>query len=247
MRSIILVLLLVAYSFSGEINQKDSFDEFDNEFKERSVEIFDPLSGYNRVMTTFNDYFLRDVFIPLSRGYAYVVPEIARDGVDNFFRNLFFPVRFVNNILQLKFAGATIELGRFFINTTWGVLGFMDMATTKMHLKPYKEDFGQTLGFYGIGNDVHIVLPFAGPSNLRDVIGLGVDFIISPTSQLGNNALEYKLPQNTLQESSIDMLFKVNENSYSPDRYEVLTKDAIDLYIYLRDTYNQRRNKEISE
>ncbi|MFA7070432.1 MAG: VacJ family lipoprotein [Sulfurimonas sp.] len=243
MKKIVFVLLFATMLMAND----DFFDEFDSEFEAKKVEVFDPLSGYNRAMTTFNDYFYKDVLIPVTKGYAYVVPEVAREGVNNFFTNLFFPVRFINNILQLKFANATVELGRFFVNTTWGVLGFRDVATNEMGMKIYREDFGQTLGFYGVGGGIHVVIPLLGPSNLRDIVGLGVDALASPMSQMGHNTLPYKLPQDSYQEAGIDALYMINKNSFQPDMYEVFTKDAIDLYPFLRDTYTQKREKEISE
>ncbi len=243
MKKVILIFFITFSLFADDT----VFDEFDSEYKDKNVEVFDPLSGYNRAMSTFNDYFYKDVLTPVSKGYAYVVPEVARERVDNFFTNLFFPVRFINNLLQLKFANATIELGRFFVNTTWGVLGFMDPATTKMNMKIYREDFGQTLGFYGVGDAVHIVIPILGPSNLRDIVGLSVDALAMPMSQMGHNVIPYKIPQDSYEEFGIDALYMINKNSLNPDKYEVFTKDAIDLYPFLRDTYNQKRAKEIQE
>ncbi|MFX4243430.1 MlaA family lipoprotein, partial [Aliarcobacter butzleri] len=89
----------------------------DSEFASKTKEVLDPLSGFNRVMTSFNDKFYIYVLAPTARGYAYVVPETARIGIDNFFTNLFFPIRFTNNLLQLKFQNASEELGRFLMNT----------------------------------------------------------------------------------------------------------------------------------
>ena len=102
MKKLILVLALVIFSFANEKN--DEFEnDFDSEFGGKVTEVFDPLSGYNRLMTTFNDKVYVNVLIPVSKGYANTVPETARIGIDNFFNNLMFPVRFVNNLLQLKF------------------------------------------------------------------------------------------------------------------------------------------------
>jgi phospholipid-binding lipoprotein MlaA len=117
----------------------------------------------------------------------------------------------------------------------------------ELDMKAHKEDFGQTLGFYGVGDGFHIVLPFLGPSNLRDIVGLSADIALSPTSQLAHNTIPYKIPQNDLQELGIDILYKTNEYSFHPDFYEKIKADAIDLYPYLRDMYNQKREKEIQE
>lgn len=158
-----------------------------------------------------------------------------------------FPIRFVNNLLQFKFENASKELGRFVVNTIWGLGGFMDQATNTLDMKIYGEDFGQTLGYWGIGDGFHIVLPFLGPSNLRDTVGLVAGLSLAPTSQLAHNTIPYKIPQNNLQEFGIDALYKTNEYSFHPDFYEKIKADAIDLYPYLRDAYNQKRDKEIKE
>lgn len=247
MKKIIFILLFTIISFANEIETNDIADEFDLEFAQRTKEVFDPLSGYNRVMTTFNDKFYIYVLAPTSRGYAYVVPETARTGIDNFFTNLFFPIRFANNLLQLKFQNATEELGRFVVNTIWGLGGFMDPATNELNMKAHKEDFGQTLGFYGVGEGFHIVLPFLGPSNLRDLTGLVAGEIISPTSTLGEHTFKYKIPNNNLEELGLVSLYKVNEFSFNPDQYEIIKKDALDLYPFLRDIYTQNRQKQIEE
>ncbi|WP_198306145.1 VacJ family lipoprotein [Arcobacter vandammei] len=244
MKKLIFVILFTLSSFATEGNFPEDIED---EFKPVNSVVFDPLSGYNRAMTSFNDGFYTNIASPVAKGYAYVVPEVARTGINNFFTNLMFPIRFVNNILQFKFENAGKELGRFLTNTVFGLGGFMDQATNTLGMKIYKEDFGQTLGYWGVGDGFHIVLPFLGPSNLRDVIGLSADLALAPTSQLGHNTIPYKIPQDNLQELGIDILYKTNDYSFNPDFYEIIKKDAIDLYPYLRDAYNQKRDKEIKE
>ncbi|AXK49025.1 ABC transporter [Aliarcobacter trophiarum LMG 25534] len=244
MKNIIFIMLFSAFSFANEGNFPE---DIESEFKPTNSVVFDPLSGYNRVMTSFNDGFITYVLSPTAKGYAYVVPEVARTGINNFFINLFFPVRFVNNLLQLKFERAGKEMGRFLVNTIWGFGGFMDQATNTLGMERYKEDFGQTLGYWGVGEGFHVVLPFLGPSNLRDIVGITGDLILAPTSQLAHNVLPYKIPQNDLQAIGMDTLYIVNDYSFHPDMYEIVKKDAIDLYPYLRDAYNQKREKEIEE
>lgn len=246
MKKLILVLALVIFSFANEKN--DEFEnDFDSEFGGKVTEVFDPLSGYNRLMTTFNDKVYVNVLIPVSKGYANTVPETARIGIDNFFNNLMFPVRFVNNLLQLKFQNSAEELQRFLANTLWGFAGFVDVASSDLKLKMHKEDFGQTLGFYGIGEGFHIVLPLFGPSNLRDFVGMGTDSYISVLSSFGSDNLKYKIPQNIVEHASIKTIEVVNSNSFHPDQYEIIKKDALDLYPYLRDIYTQARDREIEE
>ncbi len=226
----------------------DDFDEFSDEFsKNTKEERFDPLVGYNEVMTNFNDKMYIYLLNPVATGYANVVPETGRSGIANFFHNLLFPIRFVNNILQLKFSNAGEELGRFVVNTIWGVGGFMDPAKTELNWLPHEEDFGQTLGFYGIGEGFPIVLPFLGPSNLRDTVGLAGDMYLNPLNNMAKNDVKYKIPDNDEKSLAITGFNTVNQTSLRLGQYETIRKDAIDLYPYLRDIYSQAREKQIKE
>jgi len=247
MKKLIVIVFFSLLSFANEPQSEDSFDDFDLEFSSNTKEVFDPLSGYNRVMTSFNDGFYSYILSPTSKAYAYIMPEFARKGTDNFFTNLMFPIRFANNLLQFKFKNASQEVGRFVVNTTWGIAGFMDPATNELDMKIHKEDFGQTLGYWGVGDGFAIVLPLLGPSNLRDMFALPVDMILSPTSRLGHNTVDYKIPQNDRQSFGINTLNLINAYSFHPDLYEMIKKDALDLYPYLRDIYKQKRTKEIKE
>ena len=247
MKNLILILLLVNFSLANE-NNNDNFDEeFNSEFSTKKEEIFDPLSGYNRLMTTFNDKVFMNVINPISRGYAYVTPEPIRIGINNFFENIMFPVRFSNNLLQLKFKNSSEELGRFVVNTLWGLGGFMDPATKELNMKAHKEDFGQTLGFYGVGEGFPVVLPFLGPSNLRDMVGIAGDSYINPLSTTGDSDLRYKIPNNMGQQIAIQTFDVINSTSLKLGEYESLKKDALDLYPFLRDIYSQARKKQIEE
>ena len=218
-------------------------NEFDDEFGDETKEVFDPLEGYNRIMTNINDKIYIYAFNPLSKGYAYVIPKPIRVGISNAFDNIKFPIRFVNNILQLKFDHSIKELGRFMINSTVGVLGIFDVAT-KAGVKRYNEDFGQTLGYWGVGSGFHIVLPFLGPSNLRDTLGFAVDTTIAPTTHSG---LKYQIPKDNLESLGLASLYYTNKNSLHLGEYENLKKDALDVYTFFRDAYEQKRAKEISE
>lgn len=215
-------------------------DDFglEEEFKEASLDnVFDPLGGYNRFMTSVNDKLYFWVVKPVARGYGAAVPLSARRSVVKFFNNLLFPVRFINNVLQLKFKRAGIELVRFCVNTTAGVLGFGDPARNWFSLEAYPEDFGQTLGRYGVGSGFHIVLPLLGPSNLRDLAGLFPDYFLDPVSQI-------KKWEEELAVKSYDRL---NDASLHIGEYESIKKDALDLYPFLRDAYEQNRNQKIKE
>ncbi|MBW2690688.1 MAG: VacJ family lipoprotein [Deltaproteobacteria bacterium] len=216
---------------------EDVFD-LEDEFEAADVEPpVDPLSGYNRVMTQVNDKLYFWLLKPVSQGYSFVVPEGGRLAVGRFFNNLLMPVRFVNNLLQLKLKRAGTELARFGINTTVGVLGFGDPAAKSFDLQAYPEDFGQTLGHYGVGGGFHIVLPLLGPSNLRDTLGLIPDYYLDPVSYINDSKTEL----------AVRAYRQVNHTSLHIGEYESLKKDAIDLYTFLRDGYEQRRIKQIEE
>ncbi len=245
MKKIIFSLILLL-NFALASDDSGAVD-FSNEFSEPKAEVFDPLSGYNRVMTSFNDKVYIYVFDPVTRGYVKVVPEVARTGVSNFFNNLLFPIRFVNNLLQFKFSNSAEELGRFLINSTFGLLGFMDPATTELHWQAHKEDFGQTLGFYGVGSGFPLVLPLLGPSNLRDTFAMVADGYVSPLNNFGDSDLKYKIPNNDEETIYWATGRYLNENSFNIGRYQNIKKDAIDLYPFLRDIYEQKREKEIKE
>jgi phospholipid-binding lipoprotein MlaA len=240
--SMIISLLFLLESLNAV--QSEFNDEFNSEFTEVE-KVYDPLSGYNEIMTTFNDAFYMNVLMPVTQTYAEVVDKNIRIGVSNVFENLLFPIRFVNNFLQFKMANASEELGRFALNSTFGLLGIMDLGKD-FNLKAHKEDFGQTLGFYGVGSGFHIVIPFLGPSNARDILGFTADSLVNPLST--DVAYEpYQIPNNMLQEVGYKTLNTVNEQSFNPNNYENLKKEAVVLYPFLRDIYEQRRKKLIEE
>jgi phospholipid-binding lipoprotein MlaA len=196
-------------SINNDQTAQSDTDEFDEEFEtefeaKETTSIIDPLSGYNRFMTSFNDKVIIYALNPVSEAYAYVLPQPFRLGISNFIHNINFPIRLVNNLLQLKFQNSSDELERFIVNSTVGLAGLMDPAKNYMNIPAHNEDFGQTLGHYGIGSGFHIVLPFFGPSNVRDVVGITLDAYASPLVNV--RGLEnYKIPDNldTTDTSSI--------------------------------------------
>ena len=249
-------LQMISETETDEDIEDEEFDDgFEDEFENAGEEIFDPLSGYNSVMTEFNDGFYVYVLDPVSRGYRWIMPDPARRGVKNFFHNLLFPIRFVNNALQLKPINAGEEMFRFIINSTVGIFGIWDPAKEWFGLEAHEEDFGQTLGYYGVGGGFHIVLPFLGPSNLRDMFSLYPDMQMDPVYYAENRPYNFPkkegeylgLSRQTLQQTNLLMLKTVNRESLRVGQYENLKKDAIELYPFLRDVYEQNRAKLIEE
>ena len=199
----------------------------------------DPLEPVNRAFFHFNDKLYFWVLKPVSHGYAYVVAEDIRMCVQSFMKNLLAPVRIVNNLLQGKVVNSGVETARFVINSTLGIVGLGDPAKTEFGLSPKDEDFGQTLGVYGLGEGVYICWPFWGPSNVRDTIGLAGDFFLSPVSYVA------------MSDSGAGMAIKagkeVNDTSLTLGDYEDFKASAIDPYVSLRDAYRQHRQKKIRD
>lgn len=141
------------------------------------LQVYDPWEGFNRRVYKFNALFDRHVFLPVVDGYETITPKFMRTGISNFFSNLRDIRNFVNSVLQLKGQKAVSTSARFVVNTTVGLLGFIDVASP-IDLPQQNEDFGQTLGVWGAGQGPFLVLPLLGPSSVRDGIGLGVDWYI---------------------------------------------------------------------
>ena len=228
-----------------EAAEFDEFSEFEEEFAEEPEEDFDPLSGYNRAMTTFNDAFYTHVLFPVARGYRYVVPEDGRVAISNFFDNLMYPLRLVNNLLQLKFKNSAEETGRFLINSTIGLLGFFDPAEAWFGMEEHDEDFGQTLGYWGVGAGPHIVLPLLGPSNLRDSLSMTADWEVDPLVYKPERS--YNVVGSDLEGWGVKSFDYLNDGSFNIEQYESLKKDAVDLYLFFKNVYEQSRKKKIEE
>ena len=141
------------------------------------IDAYDPWEGFNRNMYVFNYYFDKYVFLPVVGTYEWIMPDYFEDRISGIFKNFGEVKNFMNNLLQLKMKGTAITTGRFLVNTTVGLVGMYDPAT-KWGMPVQKEDFGQTLGRYGVGPGPYLVLPIAGPSTLRDTTGLAVDTVV---------------------------------------------------------------------
>jgi len=201
------------------------------------VHVADPIEPFNRAMYHFNDKFYFWILKPVAQGYKFLVPTPLRTGVKNFFYNLITPVRMVNCILQGKFYSAGTEFTRFVINSTVGMLGFVDPAQNYPMLKAKEEDLGQTFGNYGIGNGCYIVWPFLGPSTLRDTVGMTGDLFLNPVN--------YVRPAEAAL--GITAYEKVNTTSFYIGDYEAIKEASLDPYSAIRDAYIQNRKKKTKE
>ncbi len=193
----------------------------------------DPLEVYNRHVFDFNDRLDRAVFKPVAEFYEAVVPSLARECINNVFRNIGEPINAVNNLLQGKPADAMNDVLRLFWNSTVGLAGCIDVSA-KAGAPRSNEDFGQTLGVWGLGPGPYFVLPVLGPSSIRDTGGRLFDF-------LGTDPLWY-LDNIRLRNSLVTMRLLDNRASVLPAE-RVLDVAAIDRYQFVRDAYLQlRRN-----
>lgn len=138
--------------------------------------VYDPWEGFNRTMYRFNYRFDKYVFLPVVSGYQYITPDLVEQGVHNFFTNFRQISTLINSILQFDGVKIVDTTARLLVNTTIGLLGLFDVAT-EMGLPYHEEDFGQTLGVWGVGSGPYLVLPILGPSTLRDGTGIGFDTI----------------------------------------------------------------------
>ena len=213
----------------------------EGEDSEEGPVIADPYEGWNRFWYHFNDIVYTGVLDPLARGYAFIIPEKPRSWVSNFFENLLFPVRFVNCILQGKLNNAGIEASKFIGNTFFGLggLGAPMNGVAPTHPTPYNgdEDFGQTLGVWGMGNGVYLTWPFIGPSTFRDTIGYAGDYFLTPTSYL--NPWYWSIAAKSYD--------KVNEVSLNLGEYESLKEASIDPYEAIKDAYVRFRAKQVKQ
>jgi len=194
----------------------------------------DPLEPYNREMYKFNKAIDDAVVKPIAKGYKTVTPEPLSRGITNFFNNLADVTSAVNNLLQFKLSRAGSDVGRLAVNSTVGILGFFDVATN-MGLASYKEDFGQTLGYWGADSSPYLVLPLLGPSTLRDTIGLGGDIVTNPLFSFQEQKVYWGLVALDFVDQRADVL----------TTGEILEEAAIDPYIFIRDAYLQRRRDQI--
>ncbi len=195
----------------------------------------DPLEGFNRAMYAFNDGVDKVILRPVSRGYKAVVPQTGRTGVSNFFNNLSYPVVIINALLQGKFAQGAEDLQRFIYNSTFGLAGLLDVATP-MGLRAHNEDFGQTLGYWGVGGGAYIVLPLLGPSTLRDTVGLVPDYY----ADLLTHHQEVRERNALIALRTIDRRSRLLTASRIVD-------DQLDPYAFVRDAYLQRRESLVND
>lgn len=220
--AIVLILALAALPGCATLGNKDVGQEAHNP---------DPFEKFNRVVFKFNDTADRAVLKPLAKAYVNVVPAPLRKGVRNFFSNAFEPTVVVNDFLQGKPHQGFKDAWRFVINSTVGIVGLFDIAT-KIGLEKNNEDFGQTFAKWGVADGPYLVLPFLGPSNVRDSIGLIPYYKYTyPIHYVDNSEIRW----------GIVGLEAIDLRANLLDSEKILMQAALDRYIFIREAYKQRR------
>ena len=197
----------------------------------------DPWVGWNRGTQTFNDNLDKAILKPIAKGYQWITPEFVNEGVTNFFSNINDIGVFLNDLLQFKLTQSGMDGGRFLINTTAGVAGFIDVASM-IDLPKHKEDFGQTLGYWGVPSGSYLVLPFFGPSSPRDAIGLVGDALFNPltyVSVFGGAAVNAV----TAGSRALDVTDR-RANLMTTEK--IVDEGAVDRYDFIKNSYEQNRD-----
>ncbi|MEC4673942.1 MAG: VacJ family lipoprotein, partial [Nitrospirota bacterium] len=211
-------------------------DPFDEEGDEELVE--DPWEPMNTRIFSFNMQADRYVLKPLATGYAWILPDPVERAIGRAIHNIRFVPRTMNNLFQQKWGGASVEAGRFLINSTVGIAGLFDVADTHLGLKPSSlEDLGQTLAMYGVRSGPYLVLPLLPPTTVRDGAGLVGDMLMDP--------LSYFIP--FIPQVSLKTTETVNDRSQNAELFEGVETSTVDVYGAVRSGFMQRRSKAIKE
>lgn len=195
----------------------------------------DPMEGFNRGVFSFNEGLDKVLLKPVAQSYDAIAPTPVRAAVGNFFANIADVFIAANNLLQGKVQDAGSDVGRVALNSTFGILGLFDVATA-WGLEKHEEDFGQTLGRWGVGDGAYVVLPFFGPRTLRDTVGLAGDLAVDPVGHL------YPVDtRNTLEATR----FVSDRADLLPVEKAIEEASLGDKYAYIREAYLQRRRNLI--
>lgn len=193
----------------------------------------DPWEGFNRAMFRFNDTLDTYALKPVAKGYQAVTPQFVEDGIHNVFGNIGDVGNLANDLFQAKFHNAGVDTGRLIFNTSFGLLGFFDVAT-QMGLQRNDEDFGQTMGYWGVGSGPYLVLPFFGPSTVRDAGGMVPDSFLGPYPYIDH------VPTRNVTRA-VDVV-DTRANLLSAEK--LITGDK---YIFIRNAYLQNREFKVKD
>jgi phospholipid-binding lipoprotein MlaA len=196
----------------------------------------DPLEGLNRSVYKFNDVVDKVALKPVAQGYQAITPSPVQTGVNNFFKNIRDVVTLVNELFQFKFKQAANTTSRVALNTTVGVLGIFDVHSKSGGVRT-KEDFGQTLGYYGLDSGAYLVLPILGPSSARDGIGFVTDaFFFDPIGYINDDTTKWTTIAVAVVDKRADLMEEID-----------IRDKAFDPYAYMRDSYLQNRENLVKD
>ncbi len=195
----------------------------------------DPFESFNRSMYSFNETLDEYALKPIAQGYQAITPDIVDTGISNFFSNLGDVLVLINDLLQLKFDKAAKTSARIAFNSTFGLFGLIDVAT-HLDMPKSDEDFGQTLAYWGVGSGPYLVLPFFGPSNVRDSLGLAVD--------LTELDLIYD-DMSSKDAYSLQALKYIDKRADLLKAKDIVDATAPDPYAFIRDAWIQRRKNQV--
>ena len=196
----------------------------------------DPFERYNRAMFSFNKTVDDKVLKPVATGYVDVIPDLVRTAISNFFGNIGDVWTAVNNYLQGKPREGTNDLARVVLNSTFGIVGLIDVATPA-GLVQHEEDFGQTLGVWGVKSGPYLVLPILGASTVRDGLARPVDLYADPITQIDSAGVENSLRALRLVDDRATLLYSTR----------MMEDAALDPYLFVRDAYLQRRESRVRD
>lgn len=194
-------------------------------------ETYDPFEPFNRAMFAFNERFDAWLLKPVAKGYDYVLPGFVKAGIGNFFSNLVQPRVALNDLLQGKGRQSARDAGRFVVNSTVGVLGFVDVAN-HIGLAPKEEDWGQTFAVWGVRPGPYFVWPIIGPRFLRDTVGFGFDWASSPVTYVRDPYADWGLWGLDVVDTRATLL---------PTDAVIEQAAGADKYVFIREAYRQRR------
>ena len=248
-----ITLACMAFTVNSSSFSNDGFDDFEDfsafesEFSKSKTQVYDPLESWNRKVFYFNEKADKYIIGNVVKLYRLVTPKFLRTGVSNFFNNITSPLSAANSALQGKLDNSRNTLSAFIINSTVGIFGFIDVASReKVFYK--KEDFGQTLASYGIGQGPYLVLPFLGPSTARALSGMVADRVSSPTSvdYFGiRDSLDVNINNSDIV--AVNALDIINTREALGDMLDETRSTSLDYYVTIRSYYLQNRKLKINE
>ncbi|MEQ1879717.1 MAG: VacJ family lipoprotein [Burkholderiales bacterium] len=197
----------------------------------------DPYEKFNRKVHSFNEGFDKIVAKPVAKAYDKVLPDMVQTGIGNFFSNLGVLVTALNDAAQLKGSKVPVDIMRFTTNLVFGLGGLLDVAT-ELKIENRNEDFGQTLGYWGVGSGPYLVLPILGPSSVRDGVALPVDYYLYPTTYVVDEPRE---------KNSLTAVRFIDARAKLLGAGEFLEQSGMDKYSFIRDAVIQRREYQVHD